>query len=105
MQLPAIARRLERDRHLGPFLEWSRAAELDAVFVDDNGIGRQFQFCLPSLNRYGLFKRTSDESFCAHRTISTLTRCHAPSNDLGQILLTIFSRRRMTFFTNVFRDF
>jgi hypothetical protein len=48
----AVMWRLECDGHFRPFVEWRRAAELNAAFVDGNRIGGKFQPGLAAFNRH-----------------------------------------------------
>jgi hypothetical protein len=65
---------LEGDSHFRPLAERLGAAKFNAVFVNTDGFGGQFQLCLPGFNRHWLLKGIAiDELFCAHNLINNNT--------------------------------
>jgi len=52
----AAARRLQGDRHFRPWIEWCRAAEFYAAFVNDYRFGRKLQTGLPAFHGDGLLE-------------------------------------------------
>ena len=61
-----IARRLQGERHFRPRRKCRGAAKFDAVFVDDDGTGRENQTRLPRFDRDVLLEGTGFNFSSAH---------------------------------------
>jgi len=73
MHFAAFVRRFQTDRHFYPTGKANFAAEFDSILVNDAGVRRESQTCLPRFDSDVLFQRTNASQF-SRTHISRLKR-------------------------------